>query len=231
MERVEFVERFTQARPGRVLELGCSTGEFLQVMSQRGWDAWGVDLSASAIELCQQLHPDIRVAVGTEPAHHDGMVPGPFDLVAAFHVIEHVPDLASLLVSLKKWCRPGGLLYFYVPNWDSWSRRFLGEHWPDLMEEHVHHFSRSSMTKWLVEGGFEPIHFETASASWHWLGGLKRKFGSRKDVTESTAESARPSGRAMRLLEVADVMLWPVSRVERWMGTGSELRIVAHCSG
>lgn len=230
-DRVDFLSSHLAGSKGRVFELGCGTGETLAALQSRGWSAFGADLSASSIEICRASYPGINVGVGVGPAALDQDARMPFDLVMGFHVAEHVPNLQALGVDLAQWCRPGGLLCLFVPNWESWTRRVFGDDWPGVMPEHVHQFTPASMHRWLSDAGFRIERFETASSAWHWLGGFKRKLsknGARSAVEEKTA---MPSRRAMLLLEATDILLRPLSWLENRHAAGPEMRVLARRIG
>jgi 2-polyprenyl-3-methyl-5-hydroxy-6-metoxy-1,4-benzoquinol methylase len=116
--------------PPRYLDIGCSTGFVVEAAQQRGWDARGIDLNPSAIEYGRSrgLHLD---AVSLEDA---ALTPGSFDAVSLFDVIEHLFDPMRTLKACVRLLAPGGILFVYVPNYDSASRLLMGKHahfiWP-----------------------------------------------------------------------------------------------------
>jgi lipopolysaccharide/colanic/teichoic acid biosynthesis glycosyltransferase/2-polyprenyl-3-methyl-5-hydroxy-6-metoxy-1,4-benzoquinol methylase len=226
--RMELVRKFAAPGDGRVFEIGCSTGELLQLFADAGWHACGVDLSEAAVSMCHESHPDVEVAVGTGPADLPGATQDPFDLVMAFHVVEHISDLSTLATSIGGYCREGGLLFVCVPNWGSWCRRVMGDQWPDLMREHLHYFTRASMSRWLAESGFELVHVETHSVAWPWLGGIRRKLRKlRSGSTQGNASAGMPGRLSMRILRAGEIVLWPLLRLETAFGAGNELRVIA----
>ncbi|MBN1515394.1 class I SAM-dependent methyltransferase [Candidatus Sumerlaeota bacterium] len=97
---------------GRMLDIGCSFGWFLDVAAERGWQTFGIEPSEIAIETAragkhQLLH-------GEFPAAH---FPGEqFDVVAMMDVLEHLPHGHDALREINKILRPGGLLVLKVPN-------------------------------------------------------------------------------------------------------------------
>jgi lipopolysaccharide/colanic/teichoic acid biosynthesis glycosyltransferase/SAM-dependent methyltransferase len=227
-ERVNLVRDFTTSGPGRVFEIGCSTGELLQLFADSGWEACGVDLSEAAVSICRESHPGVNVAVGTGPSDLPDGPHDPFDLVMAFHVVEHIADLSELAASIGQYCRKGGILFVCVPNWGSWCRRAMGDQWPDLMREHLHYFTRDSMDRWLRDSGFELIHLETGAAAWPWLGGIRRKLKRLRHRTETAPKSAgMPGHTSMRILRIGEIVLWPLLKLEAAFGAGNELRVIA----
>jgi 2-polyprenyl-3-methyl-5-hydroxy-6-metoxy-1,4-benzoquinol methylase len=228
-KRIDLVIPFIPTRPGRALEIGCSTGETLQVLSSEGWEAFGVDLSETALSICRNQYPNVSVAVGTCSADLGKQGIEPFDLVMAFHVVEHIPDLSKLGINLASSCREGSILYICVPNWDSWCRRVMGDDWPDLMSEHLQYFGRDSIKTWLNQAGFDIVHIETGSTAWPWLGGIRRKAAG-KLSRNNAADRSMPGRGSMKFLRLANILFWPLLAVEKLFGTGNELRVVARYS-
>lgn len=106
------------APPRSVLDVGCGHGRFAALLRERGSSAsyWGVDGSAELVALARErsdLIPGARFArVDLIEAAH-AIPDGPFDLIAMFAVIHHVPIEAqriALLRVLAARLAPGGTL-------------------------------------------------------------------------------------------------------------------------
>jgi SAM-dependent methyltransferase len=69
----------------RVMDVGCARGLLVQALVERGVDAYGADISETAID---SAHPDIRdrltVATAVEPME------GSWDLLSCIEVVEHM---------------------------------------------------------------------------------------------------------------------------------------------
>ena len=132
--------------PGRdLLEVGCGTGEFLVAARAAGHWVTGLDLSQEAIAYLRCRHPDLDVRCDT--VESAALPAGSFDVIAAFHVLEHVADPIGLLRRMRRLLRPSGLVYIRVPNLDTWYRRVLGRDWWGFSVEHVSHFTSSSLSR------------------------------------------------------------------------------------
>ena len=129
-ERVELMSRFVSAKTPRYLDVGCSTGFVVEAARNRGWQAIGTDLNPSAIEFGRARGLDLR-AVSLEDA---GFEPASFDAVSLFDVLEHLIDPLQVLRACTRLLAPGGIVFLYVPNYDSASRLLMGSHahfiWP-----------------------------------------------------------------------------------------------------
>jgi len=145
-------EELLEFSPGRdILEVGCGTGEFLRHAHDAGHRVTGIDLSGEAVRYVREHHPGIDVRC--QSLETAGLLPASFDVIAAFHVLEHVSDPIGLLSQMKRLLRPGGLVYVRVPNLNSWFRRVLGRNWWGFSVEHMSHFTDQSMRLALASAG------------------------------------------------------------------------------
>ncbi|MFO1113292.1 MAG: class I SAM-dependent methyltransferase [Rhodospirillales bacterium] len=208
--------------PRSAIEIGCSTGESLEALASAypGVACRASDLSAASIRVARQHYPEVEFTVGVFPENDE-----PADLLMAFHVVEHVPDIASLRQQLAARINRGGLLYIRVPNFGALSRRLFGSRWPDLVPEHVHYFTRSSLVAWLRAGEFEPLSVTTRGSSWQWMAGLKRLVTAKRG--QSASANGHPQQRVLQTIVVADRLLAPLLAVEGRAGVGSELIVIA----
>lgn len=124
--RCQAVQRAAGRRPGRLLDVGCATGVFLDGMRRLGWAVQGVEPSAYAagyarrrfgLEVFEGLLEEARLPEAT------------FDAITMWDVLEHVHEPRPVLAELARLLRPGGLLVLSLPNPDSLEARLLGEHW------------------------------------------------------------------------------------------------------
>lgn len=209
--------------PGRSLEIGCSTGEVVQALASRSWLAYGLDLSRPAILRGTRHHPLAQLGVGVKPEDADFPADG-YDLICAFHVVEHLAHLNEFADLVSRALRPGGLLYLRVPNWDSWSRRVMGTRWPSLVPEHLHQFTPNSMMTWVERQGLVVVRLGTFGDAREWAGGVRRIL---MPADRAASRCAPMSPRALRLLDVLQGAGWPWFQFESLVGKGSELLVVA----
>ncbi len=99
---------------GKLLDLGCGEGSFLERACEMGWDATGCEPDKRAVDVCKQaglnvLHGDVFCR------QLDDMQ---FDAITASHVIEHVPDIELVLQRVFSILKPGGMVWFAFPNPD-----------------------------------------------------------------------------------------------------------------
>jgi len=133
----------------RLLDVGCATGDFLVAARERGFDVCGVDVAASAV--------DAAAARGLAVQHGAiaDVADGPFDVVHASHVLEHVPDVGEFVRAATALLRPGGVALIEVPNEFDEAlavlQRVRGRRAPARLDApHVHYFTATSLL-WLLE--------------------------------------------------------------------------------
>jgi len=148
--------RYDDLRPfhpaADLLEIGCGTGEFLNFAQGSGHRVTGLDTSEQVAAYVSQCYGiDVRVATLSD----SGLAPESFDVVVAFHVLEHVADPVTLLAEMAGILRPNGMVYVRVPNMDSWYRRALGRNWWDFCREHMSHFTGRSLDLALQDAGLK----------------------------------------------------------------------------
>lgn len=102
----------------RVLVVGCGLEPTIPG-APPGAEIWACDLDPRAIEVCRARHPELagRLAVSPGPYALPAELAGPFDVVVAKEVIEHVEDPTRFAEVLAKAVAPGGKLVLTTPNY------------------------------------------------------------------------------------------------------------------
>ncbi len=147
--------------PRRIHDLGCGFGDFLATLDE-SWEICGSDVSEFAIAQAAQRHPRgaFKVASATDRA----VFAGPFGVVTAFDVLEHVADLDAVAASVDDQLAPGGAFLFVVPVYDGLSGPIIRA--LDRDPTHVHKWPRRC---WLDWAG---AHFDVRE----WLGAVRYLF-------------------------------------------------------
>ncbi len=130
-------------KTGRLLDIGCALGMFLQKATQY-FDCAGSDLSAYALnEARKRLPGNIRLFQGSL-----GSLPGEaiYDVVTCFDIIEHVPDLESVWKNLLALLKPDGLLVVTVPVYDGPLGKLV-----DRLDHDLTHIHRRERRFWIQE--------------------------------------------------------------------------------
>ncbi len=146
-------------RVGKILDVGCATGEFLQLARERGWETFGLDVSPYAIaEARRRYELDVQVSALTDAT----LAPESFDVVHMNHVLEHLPDPNAALAAAHGVLRAGGWLVAEVPyefynaaeTWRRIFRRAVKRATPGVY--HLSFFSPRTLARVMRQNGFAP---------------------------------------------------------------------------
>ncbi len=129
----------------RILDVGCGTGGMLPVLAEFG-RVTGLEVSTDAVAWARKQHEgDIEVVQGTIP---DDIGDGPWDVITAFDVIEHLDDDIGALHRMREALGPGGQVVISVPAY-----MFLWSPHDDL-NLHKRRYTRRLLVDRLENAGF-----------------------------------------------------------------------------
>jgi 2-polyprenyl-3-methyl-5-hydroxy-6-metoxy-1,4-benzoquinol methylase len=144
-------------KTGRLLEIGCSYGYFLEMARSFGWRAEGVEISGYASEVARSKGFEIHQGELQTLA----LDPGSYDVIVMWDVIEHLLNPAVVVERCADLLMPGGVVVARTPN-----ARALGTTggllglaykqlaYPANTPEHVFHFTPESLSSLLRKKGF-----------------------------------------------------------------------------
>jgi SAM-dependent methyltransferase len=166
-DHLRFVERairevaeLEQGAPGMILDVGCGGGLFLEVLHERGATRGnrrlaGLDFSLDAANMTW-WRAGVPAVCGT--LSRAPFAPGSCAVITMFHVLEHLYDPASYLVSAHQLLAPDGRLVVQVPNAACWQFLLLGERWSGIdVPRHLIDFRLKDLDSLLETCGFEVL--------------------------------------------------------------------------
>ena len=139
----------------RILDIGCFNGIFLKGAKDLNWEVYGTEVSSDVIKHAVQNTDggDIRYGELEEINYPDNY----FDVIVLLDVIEHLPDPYKTVKEINRILRPGGLLYFDTPNFNSLERYIVGKKLHTIFPWHFYYFTPSSVKNLLKQSGFAKI--------------------------------------------------------------------------
>ena len=141
---------------GRLLDIGCGYGHFIQIMQNKGWVASGIEPSERTSEYALSKGLDVRRMVIEDASFPENS----FDAITAFYVLEHLFDPLAALNKIKAMLKPGGVLVLRVPHTTPIVKllRVVGvrNNLYDL-PFHLYDFSPDTITRLLNKAGFDGI--------------------------------------------------------------------------
>ena len=193
---------------GRLLEIGCGSGQMLRDMRERGWDVTGIDVDPVAVTLARSHGLDVRE--GSLPSQ--SFEENSFDIVTMSHVIEHLHDPRAILSGCLRILRPGGRLVLVTPNTGALSLRLFGPNWMHLdPPRHLHLFNRKGLTRLVGAAGFGEMEGRTVprdAKGNYAVSMMIRRHGQWRPGTRLPL-AARLAGKLLELAEWMVIKLYP----------------------
>ena len=147
---------------GRLLEVGCAAGFFLSVARERGWHVEGIE-PAEFVASYARKHFSVPVFNGTLEEFQ--LTGDPYDMVAIWDALEHVPDPRQTLTRVHELLKPDGLLVISTQDINSWIARILGTNWYQIgLHFHLFYFSPKTIRSFLTATGFHVINITRKAA-------------------------------------------------------------------
>lgn len=140
---------------GKLLDVGCGGGRFLNRMKMRGWEVEGSDFDEQATQKVSARY-GIKTHVGD--LSQCALPANSFDVITMSQTIEHLYTPEATLHECLRLLKPGGLLVMTTPNVNSIAAAEFSAHWRGWeAPRHLHLFSVESL-RWLtLRVGFDIV--------------------------------------------------------------------------
>lgn len=167
---IEILKRIERhKKKGRLLEIGCANGFFIDEARRRNWEVYGVEISKWAVAYAKE---NLNLNVFMGPLKEAGFADEFFDLIVMSDVIEHLTDPKYTLLELRGILKNDGILYVNTPNISSLISRILRAKWWGINKFHLFYFSKSTLEKMLDACGFKVKRYSSHVRSFsikYWL--------------------------------------------------------------
>lgn len=147
-KRLNWIE--TKMPKGRLLDIGCNVGTFMEAAKKRGWSVAGIEANGKAVEICR--NKNLEVHAGLFNAQFVESLPNKnFDLVCLNDSIEHFTDpLEALNLTAALVCK-NGFISISTPN----IHDILAKVFQIKPKEHLFYFDKATLSKILNRCGLE----------------------------------------------------------------------------
>lgn len=179
--RVEALKRLLP-KGGRVLEIGCSDGTFLDLARRAGFSVLGIDPSEANCAKARREHPRVevrRMFLADFPATEK------FDAICHFFVLEHIFHPKPFLAQIRRQLAPGGLNFFEIPNVENFGKLPFANNL--FIYQHVAHYGPGTVRALLAANGFRTVGVDGA------LGRSPKSYGMRVAARPAPRLAGRPA--------------------------------------
>jgi len=126
--KIEMIKKF--AMSGALLEIGAAFGVFAYQAKQAGFKVDAVEMNERC---CQYLEKEVGINVIKSDAPQKAVESmAKHDVIAMWHVLEHLADPWKCLSALADNLSPRGILIVATPNPQSFQLKVMGAQWPHI---------------------------------------------------------------------------------------------------
>lgn len=165
LKSLEILEKCYPIRSGRLLDIGCGHGFFLQMAREKGWKGSGIDISESAVSYAKSKGMDVSSTTLFKKAYDDEE----FDAVTMFYVLEHLLEPVKYLQEVHRILKPKGLLLVRVPHTTPIAKILNILRIPNRLytaDYHLSDFSPQTIRQVLRKTGFKNVRIVIGGATY-----------------------------------------------------------------
>ncbi len=153
-------------KSGRLLDVGCGIGTFLNLAQDSGYAIRGTEISEYGSKYVKK---QLNIEVFKGDVKEAQFPSDYFDIITLWHTLEHLPHPLSDLREIHRILAPTGLIVIAVPNVNNYITRFfyliarrksLKLFSTDAKEWHFYHFSLRTLRALMEKAGFCLIRTE-----------------------------------------------------------------------
>jgi len=213
----------------KLLDFGCGHGFFVEEAARKGINAHGFDIGVDKII-------NTRGYQIVNKNSFDEYLEAQFNIITAWHVIEHMRDVNQVISDLKGRLSDGGKLIIALPNLGSLGFRLFKQKWGWIQQPYVHmnHFNNKTLSMVLKKHGFKIISIQTSDT---WDQNLYDLLITKFFYRNKSRNTVRKFGTSFKgkfifkINQLVRLMFTPISYLysglQKSRNQGSELLIVA----
>ncbi len=170
-KKKKIIQKFSNIKKGKILDVGCGTGDFLKHMASSGWEADGVETDKGAKRVAEKkLGKKIEEKLDLVNEENK------YDVISLWHVLEHVYNVEGYLKKLNKLLKRGGVLVVGVPNCASYDAKKYKGNWVAYdLPIHLSHFRKNNIKELAKKSSFKLKKIKPLIFDAYYIGMLSAK--------------------------------------------------------
>lgn len=151
LEHLKHIEAFKTK--GKMLDIGCFAGYFLELAKQKGWDVYGIEPSNWARNVAKKR----KVKIISESIDNAKLSDKTYDVITMWDVIEHLPNPRQVLKKCYDSLDDKGIIALGTPNIECLVAKIMGSNYPYILRMHHLFYSPKTLSLMLDSVGFKTI--------------------------------------------------------------------------
>ena len=158
---------------GKLLDIGCGVGDFLQQIESKGWQCTGIEPSEDAAKIAKKR---IQATI-YKPEEIDTLIDETYDVITMWHVLEHVDDLRTEVEQLFRLLKKGGRLVIALPNYKSYDATYYQDKWAAYdVPRHLNHFDKQTIVNIFNTKGLKLIKINKLKWDAYYISFMSEKY-------------------------------------------------------
>ncbi len=158
------VAKFTKKSSGRILDIGCGTGDRLEVFREEGFETYGVEISNTADYARDQMKLNVVKGDIFSANYPEGF----FDIVTLYNVLEHTHHPVEVCKEIYRILKNNGFLIIQIPNKDSLQCKIFKKRWSAFdVPRDLYYFTTETLRVLLDKVGFKLVKIDHFMNFWH----------------------------------------------------------------
>jgi 2-polyprenyl-3-methyl-5-hydroxy-6-metoxy-1,4-benzoquinol methylase len=175
-KKVKLVSKYTRGKS--ILDIGCGSGELLNLFKLNNWETLGIEPNQSARDFAKTNY-NISILNENELS---SIPSNSKDVITLWHVLEHVSGLNERMLELKRILKNDGVIFIAVPNRTSFDAEYYGKFWAAYdVPRHLYHFSQETMKRLLEKNNFSLVNILPMRFDSYYVSMLSEKYKSDKN--------------------------------------------------
>ena len=175
LKKKKVIQISSNMKKGKILDIGCGSGDFLKYMDSSGWDADGIETDEGA-RIIAEKKLGRKIEENLDLLREENK----YDVISMWHVLEHVYDVENYLKKVNKLLKKSGVLVVGVPNCASYDAKKYKGNWVAYdLPIHLSHFRKKNIEALAKKSSFKLKEIKPLFFDAYYIGMLSaKKLGS-----------------------------------------------------